>query len=450
MSRSSAIPTVTRVTERRPPYRSLRIAVLADSDTRWKWGAALARGIDPDCTLDAWFLHGRATPTERQLAEVGAVPDASRTAALTELLDEPRLADADVLVLALLGGAAQAALHGLARAWAGRERRPVVLTGYVGVVYEKLTEGLLLRAGADLVLANTAADAEEFRRILAAVGADPETVVETALPFLAQEQRGYTPDPSRPYTVVFAAQPSVPATRAERLHLLEQARRYALRHADHQVLIKLRSRPGEQTTHIEEHPYQRLLPRLTGTVPPNLDTAYGNMGELLDRTDLLATVSSTAALESLQRGIPTAILTDFGVREPLGNHWYLGSGCLASWAELTEGKIPVADPGWLRRHGVGHPDPYGELRSRIGELRQTALAPLRPHYRADVQGGYLPALLARYGLDAKGEPLPGRATTPPSGPVRRAVLRQARRTATSAYRLGAQYVAPAIRRWGQL
>ena len=39
------------------------------------------------------------------------------------------------------------------------------------------------------------------------------------------------------------------------------------------------------------------------------------MGEVLDRTDLLVTISSTAALESLHRRIPTVVLTDLGVRE---------------------------------------------------------------------------------------------------------------------------------------
>ncbi|NEE08455.1 hypothetical protein G3M58_18600, partial [Streptomyces sp. SID7499] len=77
-------------------------------------------------------------------------------------------------------------------------------------------------------------------------------------------------------------------------------------------LLKLRSKPGEHTTHIEELPYQKLAQRLPGGLPPNFRLVYGHMGEVLDRTDLLVTVSSTAALESLHRRIPTAILTDLG------------------------------------------------------------------------------------------------------------------------------------------
>ena len=74
----------------------------------------------------------------------------------------------DVVVLACVGGTIQAMLHGLARAWHGARRRPVIVTGYVGVVYEKLTDGLLLRHGADMILANSRfdADAQRLRELL--------------------------------------------------------------------------------------------------------------------------------------------------------------------------------------------------------------------------------------------------------------------------------------------
>ena len=77
--------------------------------------------------------------------------------------------------------------------------------------------------------------------------------------------------------------------------------------------------------------------------------AAGDMGEVLSRTDLLVTVSSTAAVEAIHRGIPTAILTDFGIRESLGNAHFLGSGCLAAFDDLDAGAHPVADGRWARR-----------------------------------------------------------------------------------------------------
>ncbi|MET9501164.1 DUF6716 putative glycosyltransferase [Streptomyces sp. NPDC006622] len=452
-----------------PPRTSkpLRIAVLADSDTRWKWGASTARRIAPGGrpdpsgetgprdgarvapVLDGYLLRGRATPTPRQLAEVGVPADSLREVTAVEFLRAMASEKYDVLVLALVGGGVQAVLHGLKRIREDGGERPVVVTGYVGVVYEKLADGLLLRHGADLVLANSRQDAERFRALYDGVGADASSVTEVALPFLGGAP--YTGEHD-PYTVVFAAQPSVPESRRDRAYLLRRLIRHAEQHPDREVLLKLRSRPGEHTTHIEESPYQKLAQRLDP--PANFRLIYGNMGEVLDRTDLMVTVSSTAALESLHRRIPTAVLTDLGVREALGNHHFVGSGCLASWDQLDAGHRPAPDGEWVARQGVAagggsYERAFDTARARIAELldRPGGLPPLTPYYTPATAPGYLPGILARHHLGPDGSPLSGvPASDGGPGPVRRIV----RRAARGAYRHGVQRVAPVIRRMGEL
>ncbi|MEU0673085.1 DUF6716 putative glycosyltransferase [Streptomyces sp. NPDC006172] len=446
--------------------KPLRVAVLADSDTRWKWGALTAGRVLPTGpaglstgrpVLDGFLLRGRATPTPRQLREVGVRADSLREVTAAEFLRVMARQPYDVLVLALVGGGVQALLHGLGRAWEGRSERPVVVTGYVGVVYEKLADGLLLRHGADLVLANSRQDAERFRAVYEGVGADASAVTEVALPFLGGDP--YRGEHS-PYTVVFAAQPSVPESRAGRAYLLDRLVRHARLHPDREVLLKLRSKPGEHTTHVEELPYQKLVRDLDA--PPNLRLVYGNMGEVLDRADLMVTVSSTAALESLHRRVPTVVLTDLGIREALGNHHFIGSGCLASWDQLDAGHRPVPDPHWVARQGVaagafGEAAPaagsyataFDAARERIGALldRPGGLPPLTPYYTPVTAPGYLPGILARHHLGPDGSPLPGApAADAEPGAVRRIV----RRAALGAYRHGVQRVAPAIRRMGEL
>jgi hypothetical protein len=428
----------------------MTIHVIADSDTRWKWGAALAaRLANADAAVCGHLLHGRATPTERQLQDVSADVAALRRVGVAELLTDLSYVEADVVVLACVGGTIQALMHGLSREWSGRELRPIVVTGYVGVVYERMVDGLLLRAGADIVLANSAADARRFRDVYDAVGADPESVVTTALPFLggAPWDAGAA-GRDRPFTVCFVAQPSVPARRSERTYALEQAAVHANLHPDRHVLIKLRGRPGEQTTHIERHHYSTLLPGVA--VPPNLDLVYGSMADVLDRTDLCVTVSSTAALEAMHRGIPTAVLTDFGVRETLGNHAFLHSGALTPWRALHDGAIPKVDPEWKIDNGVDDAHPDDAVRQRLAELLHARgeLAPLRPWLRPEDAAGYLPALLARNGLDVDGSPLVTDFawTRPDPGVGRRAMRLLARR----AYRVGLRTIEPRIRKWAQL
>ncbi|MFE8011242.1 DUF6716 putative glycosyltransferase [Streptomyces antibioticus] len=437
-----------------------RIAVLADSDTRWKWGALTAARIAPPMeagprpdprvapALDGFLLRGRATPTPRQLAEVGVRADSLREVTAVEFLDAVARTSYDIVVLALVGGGVQAVLHGLKRIAEVGGARPVVVTGYVGVVYEKLADGLLLRHGADLVLANSRQDAERFRAVYEGVGADASAVTEVALPFLGGAP--YTGEHD-PYTVVFAAQPSVPESRKDRAYLLERLVRHARLHPGREVLLKLRSKPGEHTTHIEELPYQKLARKLD--TPPNFRLVYGNMGEVLDRTDLMVTVSSTAALESLHRRIPTVVLTDLGVRETLGNHHFVGSGCLASWDQLDAGHRPVPDEEWVSRQGVASDGSYATAfdpaRERIAKLlaRPGGPAPLTPYYTPATAPGYLPGILARHHLAPDGSPLPGApAADKAPGPARQIV----RRAARGAYRHGVQRVAPVIRRMGEL
>ncbi|MFF4250881.1 DUF6716 putative glycosyltransferase [Streptomyces sp. NPDC001663] len=424
-----------------------RIAVLADSDTRWKWGASVARQIAPGHALDACFLRGRSTPTERQLAEVGIVPDTQRVLSAAELVDDEELASADIVVLAVLGGTVLALTHSLGLAWEGREHRPVTVSGYVGVVYEKMVDGLMTRAGTDLVLANSAYDAGRFRSVFENVGVDPDSVVECALPFLGGEP--YRPSSDRPFTVTFAVQPSVPKERQGRLRLLERAAAHARRCPDRQVLIKLRSMPGEQTTHVEADPYQLLVDELAEPAPANLRLVYGNMGEVLDRTDLLVTVSSTAALESMHRRIPTAILTDVGVREAHGNHYFVRSGCLASWDDIDAGALPQPDPAWAAAQGIGKTDPYAAARARITALRAAGPLPtLQPYYSPQTADIYLTGILRSNGFDEKGRPLPTPLGTSGAGRAGKAVRRVAGRGAMKLYRMGHQRVAPALRRWG--
>ncbi|MFF5446094.1 DUF6716 putative glycosyltransferase [Streptomyces sp. NPDC012888] len=429
--------------------------MLADSDTRWKWGALTAHRIAPECaedggTLTGFLLRGRATPTPRQLGEVGVSADRLTEVTCAEFLAELRREHYDLVVLALVGGAVQAVLHGARALWPSPAARPVLVTGYVGVVYEKLADGLLLRHGADVVLANSRHDATRFRAVYEGVGADASAVTETALPFLGGAPYEQVTDRAR--TVVLAVQPSVPESPADRLYLLGRAARHARLHPDREVLVKLRSKPGEHTTHLEEHPYQRLAGKLPDGLPPNCRLVYGNMGEVLDRTDLLVTVSSTAALESLHRGIPTAVLTDLGIREALGNHHFLGSGCLASWDQLDAGLLPAGDPAWLAAQGVRSDAPYEAARARTAELAARAeLPPPAPYYTAQTAPGYLPGILARHHLAPDGTPLPGAAAPHAErSRLRRYLRSRLREAARGAYRHGVQRVAPVIRRMGEL
>jgi hypothetical protein len=411
------------------------VAVFADTDSRWKWGAGVAQLLEPVAVT--YFLKlGPATPTGRQLSEAGVDP--ARVIPAT-IADFPQLlaeADPDVVILALPGDACQAAMHALAAQWS-RPRRPIVVTGYVGIVYERVVEGVLNRAGCDVLLANSPADAGTFRLILGQYGLDPDAVVTTPLPFLATSRSSAG---THPTTLTFAAQPGVPARLADRKYLVDRLIAHATKFPERHVILKVRGLGKERLTHPEPYPFGRIVDRHSQPLPPNFCVAAGPMSAVLDRTDLLVAVSSTAAIEAIHRDIPAAILTDFGIREDLGNSYFSGSGCLVSFDDLDEAAMPTADRQWAIEHGLVNP-PEDEFRARTTALRGAELPPLRPFYNGRRSPAYLPRLLEGHGLTPTGLPLATRRRS-------RGSTRLIRSLAHTLYRQGVSVVAPILRRMG--
>lgn len=413
----------------------MKVAVLADTESRWKWAARLAARIDPAIEFLGYQLWTHELPGHRQLQEAGVRPEQVRQLTPSGFLESLVLDQPDVLVVAAPGSGCQAVLQLLAAA--RLDPRPLVITGYVGVVYENLVDGLLLRAGADLIGANSPADLEAFAAILASVGARSESLVRTQLPFLDD------PVPrtrTGRFTVTFAGQPGVPASRWERQQLVQRLADHARRHPERDVLVKLRNLPGEVATHPEPFPYDELIRGLGSQRPANLKVIGGLMSKALSRTDLLVTVSSTAAVEAVHAGVAAAVLTDFGIRETLGNTYFLDSGLLASFDQLDEGLVPEVRREWAQQRGML--DLRDDLPARVRQELAAPRGELRPFYDLANASGFLPRLLAGYGVGPDGRPLP--AKTP-------SVLRKAVRTgARGVYRHGSTVLAPALRRLAAL
>jgi hypothetical protein len=93
-------------TPRRAGGDTWNIHVVADSDTRWKWGASIADAMAGErrALVHGHLLQGRATPTDRQIADVGATAATLRRVGIAQLLHELGTTDADVVVLSCVGG----------------------------------------------------------------------------------------------------------------------------------------------------------------------------------------------------------------------------------------------------------------------------------------------------------------------------------------------------------
>jgi hypothetical protein len=92
------------------------------------------------------------------------------------------------------------------------------------------------------------------------------------------------------------------------------------------------------------------------------------MSDALRDTRLCLTFSSTAAIEAAVRGIPTRIITDLGIHENLGNHFFMGSGMLASFADVRPDMEHVLDRDWRAANVVAAVDRLPDLTARCDAL----------------------------------------------------------------------------------
>jgi len=407
--RQSAAPPPV---ERRAP----RVLAVADSDSYLKWGVwTLARLRDDDGAesaegaegvhVSAVLVRSPIAPTAGQAAAAVSGTGVGRPLvlgprALRRLVRHTR---PDVVLVAATGPVAELVAAQVVRALpAGR--RPALLAGLPGMALPATPQGTGWRRWCDAFVVHARVEAAPYVEAFARQGARPDLVL-TRLPFLDEAPSAEPAAPVR--RVVLAAQAKVPATRADRVALLDGLAGLA---ADGlEVVVKLRARAGERQTHNEAHPLDALweaehagLGHAAGAVA----FATGPMADQLTPGTALLTVSSTAGLESLARGLPTVFLADFGVGPEQLNEPFAASGCLRRLddvaATLRAGG-PAPDPVWSEEHYL-HAAPSGlpaavhdlARRARAGDLPPVRVRPWSwPRHAYTVLRSALPVVVAQ-------------------------------------------------------
>lgn len=331
---------------------------LVDTDSFAKWGAHLLATAPAHWRLELLVVATprSASPTQLTAAFRGLDARLQHLAArppepvpvdaiVRQLRDDPP----DAVLVACIGPVAELVIDQLHRRV---RRRPVLLTGLPGISFPAKWKGVFFRARADLFVLHSHREVRAYRDLARAGGTDPHFALAT-LPFARSAVGGAVDgrtDGVRD-AVVFAAQPSVPADELDRRRIVGWLVETALRHPEWRVVVKVRAASGEHQTHREQYPYPVLLP---ADAPPNLVVASGPMAQHLDRAVALVTVSSTAVLEAVARGVPALTLTDFGVSRTLINEVFVDSGLEGDATDLVAGRFGTVRPEW-RHDNHFHP-----------------------------------------------------------------------------------------------
>ena len=301
--------------------------MIAAFDSQLKWVAGIrdvlvTRGFD--CRVVVPEVRSALSPGQIVAAGFAAVESVS----WAELLE--RAVASDVVICGLSGPFTLRFTVDLAASVVAGEPGPVVVTGWVGVIIEKITAGYLDRVGSDIVAVNCVDDLEHFVTVAQQLALSSDNLLLSGLPILGSTAAPQRSDPVR--CVLFADQPTVPGPAPERLYLYRRLIDYAYAHPEREVLLKPRHRPGEDTFHTMKHHPEDLL---SGTESPaNFRIDYTPISEILPRVDLLLTMSSTACLEAVGSGCRVGLVLDLGVHERYGNHVFLASGLLRTFDQL--------------------------------------------------------------------------------------------------------------------
>lgn len=346
-----------------------RLIFVADSESQVIPAYRLAEYFqDQGWDITGYIVQSKNAPSRRQIIS-GGVYCSLQAGSLKHLFEQESLFACDAICVLLPGSGLYGFLHLFQDALRVRNlsRRPLLLTGYNGVVYEKHLEGLLWRVGYDVIAVNSRSDRARFTSELADLGIRDQAVICTGLLHAQEPALALEPLPRGMIkSLVFATQAMVPLAKPERVYLLEKLKDYADTHPDRKVIIKPRSLPWERTFHQEELPYELLYQEIYGSHrPSNLLFAYGPLRTYLVPGTVLVTVSSTAVFEALALSAHGVVLSDLGIKESLGNHFFKDSGMLGTMDSILRDELPLPHRDWLAENGFHTDDSLAALHGYV-------------------------------------------------------------------------------------
>ncbi|CAN5420507.1 hypothetical protein BH10ACT6_BH10ACT6_03890 [soil metagenome] len=355
----------------------MRFIAIADSDSYLKWAAAFLGALPGVSERELILVETPVLPSEAQRAAALAVggidPEHLLCLPLPEVLVALRREQPDAVLVALRGPVAAV----LIRMIAELPVRPVIVTGLPGISIPATRKALAFRRQADLFVLHSRREIREFTRLSREHGWTHRFALAT-LPFV-EERTGAIGD-----ELVFAAQAVVPRAREDRERLLGILLDAARADASRRVVIKVRAVAGERQTHDEDASFPELLEeaRAAGIdIPPNLVVSTAPMSLALDSAQGLLTVSSTAAIEAIARGIPMIALDSFGVSDQLINTVFEGSGLFGGAEAVVRREFRHPDPAWLADnyfHAIESDDVSVQLQALVAARKQGVLPAREP------------------------------------------------------------------------
>lgn len=308
----------------------------------------------------------KAQLSDRQL-KAGGIHHTVPTVSAETLVKSRLFRDSDIVIAVIDGGRARELfLSVTATDLARGKARPIIAIASPGLALTEHLAGYMSRAPADILCFNAEGERAHYCEAAGEIGVDPSNAIVTGLLGVDRRPRP-TSTAARP-SIVFFEQPVIPARRMQRTHLLAGLTDVARGRPDVDVLIKLRHAKGETAHHEARFHFEDIAKKVFARGrPANLSFTHENAQDLLERASLAVTVSSTVAVEAMARGVPTRIVSDFGISEALGTAYFVGSGCFSPLSGLSPDMTDITRRAWFEERSGASAEP-AVLLDRCGDL----------------------------------------------------------------------------------
>lgn len=244
----------------------------------------------------------------------------------------------DVVLLSCGGRAINNVIGKIERYYQKKNKRPVVVTNFPGIVVESQIEAFITRLRSDLVLLNSKKDVRIHKKICKAFDR-PYNGFLLGAAWYNISNENYLPVVCNKATV-FYEQDQVPYRFADRIIIANVILKLSKENPNRTFYIKNR---GELLT--DDSIFSILL-KLTSKVPGNILLFEGPVEDALLCSDSCITVSSSVALEALLYGQKVFLLK---IGDTQKNHleFFKGSGLLVNPLEIDIDKEVRARPSWI-------------------------------------------------------------------------------------------------------
>lgn len=241
-----------------------------------------------------------------------------------------------------------------------KKDRPYLISAYPGVVYQNIYDGFTSRSLCDLIILPSFKEKVCYDRYCDEYCLTNAGIVGGYFKKHQYNGNNFTND------IIFAEQTVVPNTISDRLYLAKKLVEFAEKNPKRKLFIKPRiPLSGSALFETKLHIQDALSAVANNKLPSNLKITYKPIEYYTSQGAACVTISSTAAIETLQFHDRIIFISDFGPSENNGGTYFRNSNLVSSFSELISGNSKKINEEWKRQVYISNDECIDNILERI-------------------------------------------------------------------------------------